>query len=172
MNALFFESSWLCGKFINMSSHERLFNWIFWLQWVLASTLGWLLGNAFIPEISIGATLGIAQWLILRPWVSNAGWWVVASTAGWLIGGTSLLIISPPQNETITGAIFGLWIGLAQWIVLRKWVPLSGWWLVISALGWAIGFSSLVSSPFVGAIIGAITGIGLELLLRYSKRNF
>ena len=159
-------------NFINMPSHERLFNWKFWIQWVLASTLGWLLGNALIPEFSIGATIGIAQWLILRPLVSNAGWWIVASMAGWFIGGLNLLIITPPTIETVTGAIFGAWIGLAQWIVLRKWVPLSGWWLAISALSWAIGFSGLVGSPFVGAIIGSVTGIGLELLLRYSKGNF
>jgi hypothetical protein len=33
-----------------------------------------------------GASVGMAQWLILRRWVSHAGWWVLASTVGLAVG--------------------------------------------------------------------------------------
>ena len=88
--------------------------WGFWLGWVVASTLGWLVGfiiaffllaivggivgedtgmnvlglilGAFIFGASLGSMVGILQWLVLRRRVSNAGWWVLASTVGFIVG--------------------------------------------------------------------------------------
>jgi hypothetical protein len=85
--------------------------------WVLASTLGWILGfgilaladkfaenlvtSAIQPEVSAlvfflaaGALVGILQWLVLRRHMLQAGWWVLANVVGWgilgLIVGKSL----------------------------------------------------------------------------------
>ena len=76
----------------------------FWLQWVLASTVGMLVGMviavvlAVFSEIlfgglgdlpfelawgiGLGIGVGLLQWLVLRRRVSGVGWWVLASAAG------------------------------------------------------------------------------------------
>jgi hypothetical protein len=36
----------------------------------------------FILGAILGATVGLAQWLVLRRRVSGTGWWVLASAAG------------------------------------------------------------------------------------------
>ena len=87
--------------------------WGFWLQWVLASTVGCFLGFliAFILDMltilivedviesgvlvvllsssMLGAALGSVvsgmQWLVLRRHVYRAGRWVLASTAGFAV---------------------------------------------------------------------------------------
>ncbi|MGB3714514.1 MAG: hypothetical protein WA996_08810 [Candidatus Promineifilaceae bacterium] len=79
--------------------------WVFWLQWVVASTVGlfvgWMLAfvllalsgivlglgdcdacDALAFGIGLGIGVGVLQWLVLRRRVSGAGWWVLASAAG------------------------------------------------------------------------------------------
>lgn len=152
-----------------MPREERPFNWQLWLQWILATTLGWLLGGAILPlELGAGAAIGFLQWLVLRPLIGQAGWWIGASTVGWLLG-WGLLTILPPQI-VFGGAILGVTTGIAQWFVLRKWTLHASWWPLISALAWIIGLSNFIAGEtLVGAVVGAITGIALELLMRFSS---
>jgi len=73
--------------------------------WILASGVGSMLGflltglglapadtgsgivrERIIPTLAFcgaGATVGTLQWLVLRNWISRAGWWVLASAASW-----------------------------------------------------------------------------------------
>ncbi len=89
--------------------------WGFWLQWVVASTVGlyvgWVLAFVLLAfngivlgleycdacdglawGIGLGIGIGVLQWLVLRRRVSGAGWWVLASAAGgygiWQLGFT------------------------------------------------------------------------------------
>ena len=67
--------------------------------WVLASTVGGAMGGAvaslIVDDAMIfavlfvvsGASVGIAQWLVLRRQVAQAGWWVLASTLGGCVVG-------------------------------------------------------------------------------------
>ena len=74
--------------------------WGFWLWWVLASTVGIIVSlivglilsaaSSNLLETAMlfaatGASVGIAQWLVLRKRVSRAGWWVLASTVGFAV---------------------------------------------------------------------------------------
>jgi len=73
--------------------------------WVLASIAGWTAGDAlawrmfwlirdtlgvaadyeflaFLQALSIGTSLGVLQWLVLRRQFSQSGWWVMANVVG------------------------------------------------------------------------------------------
>lgn len=149
-------------------------DWGIWFQWVLASTLGWVVGLLF-GDIGIGAILGLAQWFVLRQLLPQAGWWVVATTTGWVIGWALVIsgaLIPPGEgiiNSLLAGGFIGVFVGLAQWLfVLRRHVPLAGWWVVTSAAAWAVAFTGLLGGTLVGTVAGAMTGFILDFLLRFS----
>ena len=190
--------------------------WRFWLWWVLASTAGLLVGlvvvayvgypyaagpssknsEAFVVVFAlagaiVGASLGIAQWLVLRRRVSRTGWWMLASTAGGLVGfafdGMVLRIMfAAPEGDLAFAALIGASLGIAQWLVLRRRVSRAGWWVLASTVGSVVFLASVVFSAgavltstsrvavLVGivalvvswAVYGAITGGVLVWLLR------
>lgn len=131
-----------------MQVKQRQVGWGFWLQWVLASTVGMFVGfilgflvTAGIPEvlgkwfgfsvfgIVLGLAVGVLQWSILRRRVSLTGWWVLATAVGGLgifqaglIFGFSAFI--GPYKSLV--AFLG-WIGIAS---------LGG--LVTGALQWLV----------------------------------
>jgi hypothetical protein len=82
-------------------------DWLFWLSWVVASTVAILLGSviiyasifltkAVLPGTNedrlmgglmfpvLATVLGALQWLVLRTRIPKAGWWVLATGAGML----------------------------------------------------------------------------------------
>jgi hypothetical protein len=150
------------------------FDWSFFIQWVLVTTLGWLLGQILAGLLGVGALTGAAQWLVLRLRVRQAGWWVAASIAGWFVGIVVLGVVVagaelPPEAGTLAGVALGAAIGAAQWLILCRWVHQAGWWIVVSTLGWAAGLSGFVGPDLVGAVVGVVTGITIELLIRYPR---
>jgi hypothetical protein len=157
----------------NNPQQPHTIDWTIFFQWVLATTLGWIIGLALGEELGIGTTIGIAQWLVLRPLVSRAGWWIAATTVGWTVGWAIIVtgIIVPPNSgvlgSVIAGMFTGFIIGAAQWVVLRWWVRYSGWWIVTSIFGWSIGLTGILGGSIVGAVVGAVTGFALDFLLRY-----
>ncbi len=152
------------------SDQHTPFNWLLWLQWVLTTTLGWLAGIALLPPaFGAGIALGITQWLILRTRFPHTGWWIIASAAGWTTGWGIAFTLRLEQNDALVAAIVGSVMGLAQWLILRHWLPRAGWWVIISALGWSIGLSTITTSPYTGLTVGIVTGIGFELLNRYVR---
>jgi hypothetical protein len=128
-------------------------------------------------EIGVGIFIGLAQWLILRRYFPQAWWWILASAAGWIVGWviiTSGLILSPGDTSftaIISGAIFGLTMGVAQWIILRRWVRLSSLWILLSIPGWTIGLIGLLGSILAGAAVGVITGFAFDFLLRFPHKE-
>jgi hypothetical protein len=62
--------------------------------------------------------------------------------------------------------------GTLQWLHLRQQVPRSGWWVLASILGWAVGLGLAVAVGkalgwmVAGAVGGVITGIALIWLFR------
>ncbi len=158
-----------------------------------------------------GGVLGLAQWLVLRRELPAmpARAWIAATAAAaivaWAIGTAIVVAVVPAlrgdgagQSAADPGAAFqiaagaglglalGAMMGAAQWLVLRQHVMRAGWWVLASALGWAVGMAiaflgggalpagaSLVviglvifaSGTAMGAAVGAITGVTLALLL-------
>jgi hypothetical protein len=159
------------------STPRTVFDWTIWIQWVLATTVGWILGIVLGDETGVGFFVGLAQWVVLRRFFAQAWWWILASTAGWMAGWaiiTSGLFVSPGGGlftTIISGAVFGLSMGAAQWIVLRRWVKLSSLWILLSIPGWTIGLIGLLGSILAGAVIGAITGLAFDFLLRFPRSD-
>lgn len=140
-----------------------------WAQWVMATALGWIVGAGLGSEIGIGAMIGVLQWLILRPHIRRAGWWAPATAIGWSAGWLLVIAMLPPEQSFLAGIVVGTCVGVLQWLVLQRGLHRAGWWVIVSALGWAASMTSFAGVLLVGAAAGAVTGIALELLLRYPR---
>jgi hypothetical protein len=66
-------------------------------QWILATTLGWVVGAIpvvfifpqgfdFLAGVATGLTVGGAQWLVLRRQVHWSGWWIMMNVVAWTTG--------------------------------------------------------------------------------------
>jgi hypothetical protein len=146
------------------------FNWTLWIEWVGATAIGWLMGGLLLPELAlflVGLVMGILQWVVLRQYLRRAGWWILASAVGWSGGWAIALALAPQGIGILTEPLLGAAIGTLQWLVLRRQLHQAGWWIVVSSLGWTIALTGLAGQILAGAMVGAVTGIALELLLRY-----
>jgi hypothetical protein len=132
-----------------------------------------------VVGLCVGAVIGYSQWLVLKKNFSVSSFWGLACAIGVgvpFIAGTILDEIgikSLPDSETlsafIAGIIGGLLSGLLQMRLLKPYSLKSSWWLVISTMGWGLCFLSMrTPKSFLagGIILGAITGVGLLLIIR------
>lgn len=176
----------------------------YWLWWTAATVGGWIIGyliNTLIvtafhftdetvaqgdhPEIiiasilalvSMGLSVGVFQWLVLRREVPASRLWVPATTLGFAVG-------------IWLGLMFmGLGTGLAQWWVIRRTFGKGSWWPTISAVIWPLGYvaggnvgnalltvlssqllAGLIGILVTGLIIGAVTGAVLLWMMREKR---
>ncbi|AFZ25625.1 hypothetical protein Cylst_3482 [Cylindrospermum stagnale PCC 7417] len=190
---------------IKVKSVKTKFSWT-WL-WVLATFGGFLLSLLLIEiggrkdigiiEASIGGlAIAIPQSCILRTSIFSLRW-VLATLLGWaMIAATSVGAVGwiVPTTEslplrlilgTISGAIGGLGIGLAQWWLAIPQSVTSGWrWVFVSSASWAVAvpvgsvvgmFLRRLTQLFLGEVVGLaitwlivaiFTGINAYRLLR------
>lgn len=84
----------------------------------------------FLTSLIVGATLGVAQWLILRKYIP--GWqWIVATCVGWSISS----VFAKAWHNQIGGSlnsIFYIWLGITGWLLLRHNVFAARWWLFVA----------------------------------------
>ena len=136
----------------------------FWLQWTLATWLGFLISLLLVevgekPDVSAwegaigGLTIGLSQWLVIRQRFSGTVGWAVLNCLGWgLLGGMSLGAIGWAAPRTfdislrliygaINGAEVGALLGLVQWFALRPHVRRPWSWLLANMVSWALGLS-------------------------------
>jgi hypothetical protein len=153
---------------------QSVFDAALWFQWIMATTLGWLLGDLLLPNlsaISAGVGVGVLQWPILYRRIPRAWRWPLITALAWLGGSILISTIVPKDLQTLfSGPFLGPVVGLAQWLILRRELRWAGWWIVISAMAWITGLTLLPGILATGAMVGAISGIALALLLRYPKR--
>ena len=175
-----------------MIENGRLF-----LAWIFMNLIGYLVGSilgatsnglvpAMIPgmiglllgDLIFGATIGLAQWLVLRRKSSLAvsAWWVIASSIGFIVGARSGALLTHQlasdwlQPSVVFGIIMGGSVGLAtMWPLMQitAWPKLLGW-LAISVAAWVLGEGIAFSAdfaqttvPLVALSISGITGLGL-----------
>ena len=145
------------------------FNWTLWLKWILVSTLGWVIGWALTNQFVVGIVIGAMQWVVLRPLIRKHGWWIPASAAGWAGSAALVTFLLRPGNPFVGPAVIGAGIGVAQWLILRWQLQRAWWWIVLSTLGWTVGLMGVFGAPLAGAAAGAVTGVGLERLVRHPR---
>jgi hypothetical protein len=154
-----------------MQSSES-FDWAFWFQWMMATTLGWFLGQILFPSVTLllqGYLAGAFQWAVLINRLSKARRWAVVTIIGWSIGALLYLFVVPPSLDILRGPIIGLVVGVAQWNLIRREFHWTGWWIPISAIAWTTGMLLLPGVFSTAVTSAAITGIALDLILRYPK---
>jgi hypothetical protein len=173
-------------------------DWGLGLGWILATTLGWLVGFAicealksFLDSLSadgavIGISIGISQWFVLRRRIDGAAWWIPASIVGYAIGKFAADAVI--QAETgmlgvvLSGVVIGIAAGFAQWVVLVRHFSRAELWVVASALGWAVGWTVIsavdesvggptASTYFIGATGAAMAGVITAVALTWLLRS-
>ena len=102
-------------------------------RWILATAIGWLAGLAIMIPLApvgmgvlngmvIGATTGIAQWMLLRREVHWAGWWIAMSAVAWATG----LGLAPGSDSVLlprivmSGAMASLMTGITLALLLQN----------------------------------------------------
>ncbi len=148
-------------------------DWALLFYWMVATTFGWLLGWLLLPAIALvtaGVGAGVMQWPVLYRRIPRAWHWILATAAGWLAGLAIIIPVIPPGMGPLSGAVLGATTGTAQWLLLRRHVCWAGWWIVVSILAWAtalaIGIALLPRVVLSGVVVGTMTGLALDLLLR------
>lgn len=181
-----------------------------WLAWTIATALGMLIGylplaflvglvelgiaRVIVPIIA-GTLLGLAQWLVLRPYISDSFDWVINQAVGWVVGFTIGLYVVQLLSNTPLGMLvgfisFGVIVALFQYPALRREIPYLAAWVLATVTGWTLGayLSQVVASNFfqnalpttftsilvvtgtTGLVAGAITGLALVLIVRQPDR--
>jgi len=71
----------------------------------------------------------------------------------------------------LIGPVMGGSVGIMQWLVLKKEVEWAGWWIIISILAWTTGLTLMPGSLTSGSLPGALTGLTLIILFRFSSNR-
>jgi hypothetical protein len=154
------------------------FDWALVFYWMMATTSGWLFGWLVWPALSLvtaGVLAGATQCVVLLHRIPRAWRWFLVTGAGWLAGTAMVLLAT--GTGVVAGLAIGTFTGTAQWLLLRREVRWSGWWIPISAIAWAVGLGLAPSPEAVllprvvlsGTMASVITGVTLELLLRFPR---
>jgi hypothetical protein len=136
--------------------------------------------------VALGSVVGLMQWVILRRQISRAGWWVLASAAGLAVAvgaGTAVAALVDGSGGLHGFARLCMWAavmglggaisGVLQQHILRQQVSRASWWVLASALGWAL--SIFVAENFLvglggilvgGGVFGLVTVVAMVWLLR------
>jgi hypothetical protein len=146
--------------------------WAFWLMWVLANTVAWIVGMSVLWVLSfilgpltqgplqlvgwaivgsfVGGFFGVNHWFLFRPLGANtighwAHWWVLATIAGWSAAIMVIIGLGTGENLgfTVTGAVIGISVGIPQWFVLRPYAQRAEWWGLSNMVGWILGLAMI-----------------------------
>ena len=134
----------------------------------VTAEVGPVFDGAIVATVTAGVAstlFGVMQSLVLRRHVPRTGGWVAATFLGWSVGifvasvlaGTFIPEVQGFRLFVFMAFVAGAVVGWPQWMVIRSHFRRAGWWIPISAVGWAIQFP------------GALTGLGLMWLSRQTK---
>ena len=151
-------------------TNSKAIDWSLWFYWIMATTLGWLIGNVFfqgIPIVISGVAIAAMQSFVLFKRIPKAWRWIVLSSIGW-VGGYIIVILITTDVNLLAGPVVGGTVGIAQWLLLRNEVDWGAWWILISLIAWTTGLVIIPGFLSSGALPGALTGLALVILFRFS----
>lgn len=116
----------------------------------------------------VGATLGLAQWTVLRRAIARAAWWVVANAAAMAF--IAVLTSEPPSRQRV----LGIWLGLAliafQTFVLRWRILGASSWVAASTLAGAYALGANEGDFTFAAVMSLVTGLAMTALVSQRRR--
>lgn len=160
-------------KFLMKDTNSESLDWALWFYWIMATTLGWLAGwllGGAIPDVVSGVAIAAFQWAVLYQRIQKAWRWAIFSSLGWIAGYILYVIFFSANMGFIQGPLLGGMVGFAQWLLLRKELDWAGWWIIISIIAWTTGLTLMPGFLTSGALPGALTGLTLVILFRFSTR--
>lgn len=134
----------------------------FWLWWMLASIVGLAVGLGIMVVMVVFLSAMAVLW---------SGIEIRAEDMAKFVAGF----------REVIGLVFGAAVGIPQWLVLRRKVSKSGWWVLASTAGGAVGYTvayamvleldlTMNANAPVGIVllagVGASLGIAQWLFLR------
>lgn len=168
------------------SAHNHI-GWRFWRRWVLATTIGWVVGivAAFIAAhlvvqivypvlgyesnlvvgLCLGAVVGYVQRRFAPNPITASGWWILSTSIGMGIPFVVVEIARAIWSGIPLGlvpilAVGGLITGLLQLRNMRRHSRRSGWWVLASIVGWGLGWLAMEIGFGVGLLVGgALLGV-------------
>ena len=146
-------------------------DWAFWFYWIIATTVGWMVGEMFfsgLPVIVSGVAVFALQGVVLYERIHKSWRWAVLGSAGWIVGYILYVLVFSSNTGVLIGPVVGGAAGLAQWFLLRREFSWTGWWIIISMLAWLTGLTIMPGLLTSGALPGTLTGLTLVILFRYS----
>lgn len=158
-------------SFAMTDTKSESMDWTLWFYWIMATTLGWLLGSLLfsgIPIVIAGVAVAAFQWAVLYKRIHKAWRWAIFSSLGWIVGYILFVVFFPADMGFLAGPMLGGSVGIVQWLLLRKEVDWAGWWIIISILAWTTGLVLMPGLLTSGALPGALTGLALVILFRFS----
>lgn len=154
-----------------MDTKLETMDWALLFYWIMATTMGWLLGTIFfngIPVIISGVAIAALQWAVLYRRIQNAWRWAILSSLGWIIGYILFVVFFSTPMGFMFGPVMGGTVGTVQWVLLRKEVDWAGWWIIISILAWTTGLTIMPGLLTSGSLPGTLTGLTLVILFGFS----
>jgi hypothetical protein len=155
-----------------MTNDPKSMDWAFWFYWIMATTIGWMVGQMFfsgIPIIVSGVAISVLQGVVLYQRIHKSWRWSVISGLSWIIGYILHLILFSSNAGNLVGPMIGATVGISQWLLLRKEFDWAGWWIIICILAWTSGLTTMPGLISSGTLPGALTGITLVILFRFSS---
>jgi len=146
-------------------------DWALWFYWIMATTLGWLVGYIFqsaIPVVISGVAIAAFQSAVLFKRIPKAWRWVIFSSLGWIAGYIIFVIFFSSDMGFLLGPLLGGVVGFVQWFLLRKEVEWGGWWIIISTIAWTTGLTLFPGFLTSGTLPGALTGLTLVILFGFT----
>lgn len=155
------------------NTNSQVLDWALWFYWIMATTLGWILGGTLftgIPLIAAGVVIAGFQWTVLYRRIAKAWRWFLLSAIAWIVGYILVVLLAPTASSVLVGPVLGGLLGLAQWSILKNEFEWAGWWIPISILAWTTGLTIMPGALTSGSLPAALTGLALVIFFRFAPQ--
>ena len=154
--AIVFRGIAMLNLIVLLTSRKTNIGWLFLLQWVLASTVGFIVGEqiGYAADYLVCTSLALLTSIPIFHIVGALGNAVCATTFGTVVGAS---------------------VGILQWLVVQRHVSKADWWVLINMVGWimggvvgyAAGIVLLVQRDFWKKCLAPLQAVGRLALTNY-----